>query len=882
MQRLLYHLQFDESVATVLKRRNVCERSSGIQSSQISSRLSFDSIRLIDGDELENVLPDLRKCLAGAVFEDPSYSLRWLRGHALKDGMIRFVTDPGASLQDQEYAFLRDKTQISELALEQLLAMRGLLAFGLFFHCLSRRHRVQFGVDRRLKGFSRQRKVAVPFRANDTPSERAEFAEADTLILYTIISYYRDGLSRPELKEAVTTLLNLDPIAQSEEYAEWLHAPGSSASSIPGALDSVNKLDISSDSCLALASQYFSYNMAAINFWLNYNILPRETMQFPSRILAHPWHLTDNKYRGVIGFSGTSDNKMLLPLHVRQSAPSTPDAISISATDGKMVSMFVEKATKVTCLSEHVSETPTWRLLLQIVVREGAVALIDCGALMVGVSNKDAASELLSLISNEQIRGVVYFETSSGTWVVRNRVGMVTDLHRSPVHERDAFVYFDERRCRGSDMKLRPDAKAAMTVGPGICKDKLMQAGGRMRQLDRHQTLVLVTIPDVEKKIRSANCILDSPTPLLSKHVLKWVLMNTVEAVAHAIPQWASQGAHFCVTKEGIERALMDEKLSLDTYGSPVSTMTIPEIVSASQRRFRAEVSGSQVTLSETLETMLKVIRDRAQELGSEFKLLETGMDEECERELEQERELERELEKQIPSQYPALEEDWQYSTILTSWSPWSLPKEARVIHLSDLASTRLMGLKDQGLSAIRWSKQAFCTRNFADTIQTSTQDGTVGEHLRVVDAILVFSSGEMLLMSEREADQVLELLWEKAHQQKGIDGDVPTFLNLCFLREHYDAEAFGVYSGSAATLQVPGSRAIGEDYSNMDAVLATVQLFNGETMFGTSKRREAVKDLLPTTAGQQAAMMLPALRGRQHRILRSHLESFCKYKNDI
>ena len=39
-------------------------------------------------------------------------------------------------------------------------------------------------------------------------------------------------------------------------------------------------------------------------------------------------------------------------------------------------------------------------------------------------------------------------------------------------------------------MKLQPRARAAITVGPGCCKDKLMQAAGRMRQLDRGQGAV--------------------------------------------------------------------------------------------------------------------------------------------------------------------------------------------------------------------------------------------------------------------------------------------------------------------------------------------------------------------------------------------------------
>jgi hypothetical protein len=65
-------------------------------------------------------------------------------------------------------------------------------------------------------------------------------------------------------------------------------------------------------------------------------------------------------------------------------------------------------------------------------------------------------------------------------------LGRKYDLHRnSPIKENEAFVLFDENRCRGADMMLNQDAKALLTLGPKMCKDKLMQAAGRLRMLDK-------------------------------------------------------------------------------------------------------------------------------------------------------------------------------------------------------------------------------------------------------------------------------------------------------------------------------------------------------------------------------------------------------------
>ena len=94
-----------------------------------------------------------------------------------------------------------------------------MLACGLLVHCLSRRHRVDYGIDER-RGITRR--TAVPYRGSNTPSDRAEYAQPDILILLTLLSYYHDGLTRDQIKEATRTLLALGPQAQEAEYTLWL------------------------------------------------------------------------------------------------------------------------------------------------------------------------------------------------------------------------------------------------------------------------------------------------------------------------------------------------------------------------------------------------------------------------------------------------------------------------------------------------------------------------------------------------------------------------------------------------------------------------------------------------------------------------------------
>ena len=50
---------------------------------------------------------------------------------------------------------------------------------------------------------SAKKRLAVPFRAGDTPDERSEFAQPDVALLFTHLAYYSDGLSPDELKAAL-------------------------------------------------------------------------------------------------------------------------------------------------------------------------------------------------------------------------------------------------------------------------------------------------------------------------------------------------------------------------------------------------------------------------------------------------------------------------------------------------------------------------------------------------------------------------------------------------------------------------------------------------------------------------------------------------------
>ena len=189
----------------------------------------FPLIRFIDGDVVEPFQNDVGRLLIDMLFSDDApEQLRWLakqkEGNALKIKTVvsDITTDPNICEHLPEALFL------------QVLSLRGYIAHGILINCLLQRNRVDFGVSRK-----RVKRLAVPFRSADTPSERSELAHPEVAIIKTILSYYYDGLNKYELKEAFETLLRSGESAQKRLYGEWISLV---KSRIP--VDSLDKLDI--------------------------------------------------------------------------------------------------------------------------------------------------------------------------------------------------------------------------------------------------------------------------------------------------------------------------------------------------------------------------------------------------------------------------------------------------------------------------------------------------------------------------------------------------------------------------------------------------------------------------------------------------------------
>ncbi|CAM9452387.1 unnamed protein product [Ectocarpus fasciculatus] len=704
----------------------------------------FDQLRLVPGQALDRVEPWLRYELFNAVLSDPPYEMRWLNAidSVLRVQVMTLVLDEEASAgQALEKGLLSE-----EFHWEQLMALRGLLAQGTLLHCLQMRPRVNYGVSRVIGA---KKRLAIPFRASNTPADRSEFKEPTLAITLTVLSYYYDGLSKTELRQALETLVDgrVAESAQADYYKAWLAETRPTDGDLTK-MDDVHKVDLTNEPQMELLYQHFRCNFEVVNFWLNFTVLPGETKLCPAYIGTNSWFLADNPSGAISGFSGTNDNHRLLPLQVRKN----PDGSlpSLAGTNGKMLDLMIRNRRYVTLAGEQRGGGggEAWRRLLRLAVEEEAHVLVDCGALLGRVSSKEAARFLLSSEGRlpETFRGVVFFDASRGTaavggeWMVLDRVGRAVALSGSPIRASEAFAIYDEARCRGADLTLSPDATALLTIGPKNGKDKVMQAAGRLRLLGRsNQSIVFVGTPDVSTKIEEVTRI-SHPDLISSQHVLAYVMANTVLATKSGLLPWAGQGLHFSETFGRAERAEQEEVMTLDAaYGGAYRRISVHDAVSAAagkhDARFRGDVHMPQLS---------KGIASRAEQYGKNvFVSRDEAIGGECEREMELEQEEEEEVERQIAKMVPRKEVDWDYAAVLSARPP------SEIVDMAKVRLRQWIGISSAGSSA----KTVSCTGNF---LFGTARMSSIDDYLRPVDAVLVLANGDVTLLSEREANGVL------------------------------------------------------------------------------------------------------------------------------
>jgi hypothetical protein len=356
-----------------------------------------------------------------------------------------------------------DNKSVQEIAGNRfgvLLLLRGLFAHGILKLCLQeKRWRVDYGLD------PKRSMLAVPYRAKDSPAPRAEFGHPDMIIVLTCLSYYYGGLSDDQLNTSFALLLESDNPAM--RYEHWVKG----IENLPTNLASLRGLNLDDfEQKHVHIFPRLRFNKAVIDFYLSECVFPKEAREYQHKLTTNAWDLARNKTRLTTGFSGTNDNRHLLPLSIEQL-----DQESQRHTNAQVLEYILrEENRQVLCTDSDDALGLLRRLVLQT---PPVMVLLDVGAQVLELQNEDVARQWLKLDTRPTIEAAVYFDPLDDEIRVLLRDGRIEplagSLYRTQLDK--TLVYLDEAHTRGTDFKFPSGTRAVVTLGPKLTKDKLVQ-----------------------------------------------------------------------------------------------------------------------------------------------------------------------------------------------------------------------------------------------------------------------------------------------------------------------------------------------------------------------------------------------------------------------
>ncbi|KAI8949144.1 hypothetical protein F4801DRAFT_591297 [Xylaria longipes] len=495
---------------------------------------------------------------------------------------------------------------------EALLLLRGLLAGGILSFCFGqKRWRVDYGLDPSRKP---ETKLALPFRAKDSPTPRND-----------------------EIDWAFRHLLNSDQA--DVEFQVWVRA----AKKLSDKFKQISGINLDDRStCEEEIFPHFRFSQSTINYYLSKNVFPKEMKEFPSKLSASGWDIGKSKTLPTTGFSGTNDSRAVLPLSINQL-----DLPEQQHTNALVLQHLLQPENSVALLPSRVEEEVSdAKMLLDMVIGMDPPVrvILDVGAQILELDNLGVAREWLSNVQNsEGTEAVVFFNEHDELSVV-DRKGRIEPLQVSPyINQLDlCLVFLDQAHTRGTELKLPRNYRAAVTLGAGLTKDRLVQACMRLRLLGEGQSVIFCVPQEVVSRIQQhLPGIQFEDEPIISvSDILAWAVTETWNDTRRNILLWAAQGRRYethkglwarcrkagdVLTEQLAEKFLEDEAMSLEDRYRPL------------QNQGDADVYNDAITR-------------RCQQFNN-LELMTAVLQEEQERELAPEMEQERQDERPSPAE---------------------------------------------------------------------------------------------------------------------------------------------------------------------------------------------------------------------------------------
>lgn len=427
---------------------------------------SFPRIRLLHSDAQQALSQRIAKHVCDIGIDCLPISRQ---PKEIRDAVFSYILEP--ELTADQIAAVEDKDPrrfFTKTMQGPLLLVRGLLAGGVLDFCFGqKRWRVNYGPHTTR---SPPTKLSVPYRAKDSPAPRSEFSHPDVVIVLTSLSYYYAGLSDEDLFRALQHLAKSDQAGI--EYQAWVK----DAPELPPAYRHLGGINLEDrHHCVQFIFPNLRFSKGATDYFLSHIVFAKEMKEFPDKLSASGWDTGEVKAHPTVGFSGTNDSRNTLPLSVKQL-----DLPSQNHTNALVLEYLLRPENSVAFIPprDEPSVSASQLLLNMVTSLDPATQVIlDVGAQIIELSNLEVAKHWLRMVPNDGRIHAIVFVNDSDEICVLDRNGRIEPLQTSPFAKQleACYVFLDEAHTRGIDLKLPLSYRAAVTLGPSITKDKLVQ-----------------------------------------------------------------------------------------------------------------------------------------------------------------------------------------------------------------------------------------------------------------------------------------------------------------------------------------------------------------------------------------------------------------------
>ncbi|KAE8402926.1 hypothetical protein BDV37DRAFT_294915 [Aspergillus pseudonomiae] len=707
---------------------------------------------------------DVEEALVQRIIEDITYgSMKilpiWKSTDEERDAVRRFISQEtvDSSVSKRVAALCPDTPQ----AHKNLYLLRGLLAHGILLLCLKKRWNVQYGLH------PDRAPMAVPFHAKGVPSDHAEWGHPDVAILFTCLSFYHQGLTECQLRQSLQEVLRSDDPAI--EYDRWTQT----SHTLPETLRHWNTINVDDRGQVAEVWRHLRLKTVVINHFLRNFVFPVHAKQFSTKLQASGWDLPlyDNSLgQGVAaellrpgittGFSGTNDNRRLLPLLIKQQ-----DLSGLSHTNAEVLTYFVQQRNRGYKIAANPDGTRYSELdLLKYLKLHRMRILIDAGALILEMSNQALARAWLQ--EDDQAQAAVYFGQDNQPWV-HHRTGRAVPLLSTPFAENmeNCVVYIDEAHTRGTDLKLPRDARGALTLSLNQTKDHTVQAAMRLRQLGTTQSVIFISPPEVHQSILDV-CHKSVHDRIDSSDVLAWLINQTCDNNRELQPLYLSQGVDFCHRMQ----AAIDHKNFLtnpDHRNAYTDRLKRPEQQTLEQlyqppSREHGDMMPSSTATTTSFTGNLACFIDQLQESYAQSNV-KGALKNAALEEVEQEREVAFEIEQEREIQRPLTMKAHRYPGLHGSIRNFAIigrlkGNEGYVEAATVLESTDL-GRK-HGIDASTLLRSLYVSTEFMKTVRKKKGAKSIDNFLRPVNWLLFNSKTNVgLVIIPEEAEELIPII---------------------------------------------------------------------------------------------------------------------------